>query len=271
MLYLVLGLVLAAFGLLITALTTANTLFAWLSVVVSVLAAGVLVFDWLAGRRRKWDAEDAADDDHSARLERPLGDESRPLTETVQEAREEPAREPERAGPGRTAPAGRAPARERVERAHTEPAAALLADEPATPDTPAAPAEPVHNGEPAREPVVEPVVEPVREPVGEPDREPADGRYARLAGRQPREEPVADEGEPGEEQTDASDLLAVADLGYEVRVVDERPRYHLATCRYLHDKPTIPLPVSEARQLGFTPCVRCGPDATLAARHRATR
>ena len=38
--------VLAAFGLLITALTTANTLFAWLSVAVSVIAAGLLALGW---------------------------------------------------------------------------------------------------------------------------------------------------------------------------------------------------------------------------------
>lgn len=51
MLYIVLLLVLAALGLLITALTTANTLWAWVSVVLSVAAAGVLVADWLSHRR----------------------------------------------------------------------------------------------------------------------------------------------------------------------------------------------------------------------------
>jgi hypothetical protein len=82
---------------------------------------------------------------------------------------------------------------------------------------------------------------------------------------------VVDTGEPGEEPTDASDLLVVAGLNAEVRVVDEHPRYHLATCVWLANRPTIPIPVSEARQLGFTPCSRCGPDSTLAARHRAGR
>jgi hypothetical protein len=264
-LYLVLGLVLAAFGLLITALTTANTLFAWLSVAVSVLAAGLLVFDWLIGRRRAREAEEEAADDHSAHVERPFADESRPLTETARggPAREEPAaREPERSRTGRAG-------RERVEPAHAEPAGALLAEEPAEQTEHVAPveqtaaAEPVHADEPWLD-------EPAHEPELSEPEEPADVRYARLAGRQPREEPV-EEGEPGEEQTDASDLLAVAGLGYEVRVVDEHPRYHLDTCRYLADKPTLPLPVSEARQLGFTPCVRCGPDGVLAARHRATR
>ncbi len=88
-------------------------------------------------------------------------------------------------------------------------------------------------------------------------------------------EPAADtqelQGEPGEEPTDASDLLVVSGLGVEVRVVDEHPRYHLASCAWLATRATIPIAVSEARQLGFTPCARCGPDARLAAAHRAAR
>jgi hypothetical protein len=83
--------------------------------------------------------------------------------------------------------------------------------------------------------------------------------------------PVDPDREPDEEPTDASDLLVVAGLSAEVRVVDEHPRYHLATCTWLGPRPTIPIPVSEARQLGFTPCARCGPDSVLAARHRAAR
>jgi hypothetical protein len=77
--------------------------------------------------------------------------------------------------------------------------------------------------------------------------------------------------EPAEEATDAADLLVVADLSVEVRVVDERPRYHLASCRWLGAKPTLGLPVAEARELGFTPCASCGPDGKLAAEHRAGR
>lgn len=180
MLYLVLILVIAAFALLIAALTTAHTVWAWVSVAISVFAAGLLVFDWLRGRRRvaatsaprQVDQADlgSGDVDHTESV--PVVDESPPLAEPV-----------------------------------------------------AAAAEP----------------------------------------------PPPDDEEPGEEATDAADLLIVSDLGAEVRVVDEHPRYHLATCRWLVDKPTLPLPVSEARELGFTPCVRCGPDAILAARHRASR
>jgi hypothetical protein len=74
--------------------------------------------------------------------------------------------------------------------------------------------------------------------------------------------------EPVEEDTDAADVLVVTDLDAEVRVLDERPRYHLANCRWVGDRPTLPLPVREARQLGFSPCALCTPDAVLAARHR---
>lgn len=81
--------------------------------------------------------------------------------------------------------------------------------------------------------------------------------------------PADPDGEPAEEDTDAADLLVVTDLGVEVRVVDERPRYHLAACTWLAGRPTLGLPVSEARELGFTPCAVCTPDRTLAAAHRA--
>ena len=60
----------------------------------------------------------------------------------------------------------------------------------------------------------------------------------------------------------------VSGLDAEVHVIDERPRYHLAKCPWVGGRPTMPLPVSEARQLGFTPCAVCGPDAVLARRHR---
>lgn len=255
MLYLVLGLVLAAFGLLIAALTTANTLFAWLSVAVSVLAAGLLVFDWLAGRRRAREAaEEAEPDPVLARPERPFGAQTPPLAETAGggSARAEPLRSaPAAVPPERPGPVEPEPVERDLEPAvFAEPPEKSPAEAPAEPPVERAP-EP-----PAELPAERPAEQPVEQPAG--------SRSARP--------PAAEEvGEPGEEQTDAADLLVVADLRFEVRVVDEHPRYHLATCGYLHDKPTIPLPVAEARQLGFTPCVRCGPDATLAARHRATR
>jgi hypothetical protein len=182
MLYVVLGLVIAAFALLVGALTTANTLWAWVSVAISVVAAAILVFDWIRGRRR------VATTSSPRVVERP----------------------PTEAPPER----------------FTEPPA------------------------PAEITAIEGFGEP------EPDPEP-------LAHE------AIDSAEPDEEATDAADLLIVADLSVEVRVVDEHPRYHLAQCTWLTGKPTIPIPVSEARQLGFTPCARCGPDAALARKHRA--
>jgi uncharacterized protein (DUF58 family) len=170
MLLLVLLLVLAAFGLLVTALVSSAMLWAWLSVGVSVVAAIVLVVDW--SRRRA-----------VANAAPPVPAEPRPAPVTAEQEQA-----------ARTAPAVQA----------------------------ARPAE--GNGDP--------------------------------------------EAEPAEEDTDAADLLVVSDLTDEVRVVDERPRYHLAGCTWLATKPTLGLPVGEARQLGFTPCAVCSPDRTLAAARR---
>ncbi len=78
------------------------------------------------------------------------------------------------------------------------------------------------------------------------------------------------ETEPAEEDTDAADVLIVTDLDVEVRVLDERPRYHLTGCRWVGERLTLPLPVGEARQLGFSPCAICTPDAVIAERYRAS-
>jgi hypothetical protein len=154
MLFLVLALVVVAFGLLVTALATSAMLWAWLSVGASVVAAVLLVVDWRRRRRR------------SAHL-------------------------------------------------------------------------------------------PTAPPVAPPVADAADGDDLDL------------DAEPAEEDTDAADLLAVTELDTEIRVVDERPRYHLIGCRWLADRPTLTLPVREARELGFTPCAVCSPDRALAAAHRA--
>lgn len=74
--------------------------------------------------------------------------------------------------------------------------------------------------------------------------------------------------DPGQEATDEEDLRLVSGLEAQVLVVDERPRYHLGHCGWLRGRSTIALPAREARELGFTPCARCLPDATLAYRYR---
>ncbi|WP_370948299.1 hypothetical protein AB5J62_12105 [Amycolatopsis sp. cg5] len=198
MLYIVLVLVLAALGLLVTALITADSLWAYVSIGLSVLAGIILFADWL---RRK----------------------SRKSAETVEEP----------------------PAEEVTEEAEDAEQTALL---PTTGELDESAAED------AAETVVVPVVEP--EPEPEPVVPPVRAK---------------DEGDPGEEPTDAADLLIVSELDVEVVVVDEYPRYHLRACTWLADRDLIPIGVSEARELGFTPCVRCGPDAKLATAHRTKK
>jgi hypothetical protein len=108
----------------------------------------------------------------------------------------------------------------------------------------------------------EPVAEAEPEPLGEP---------ATPAVAEPSTGDLDLAAEPAEEDTDAADLLTVSELTVEVLVVDERPRYHLGVCRWLSGRPTLAIPVGEARQLGFTPCAVCSPDRTLAAAQRRAR
>ncbi|MEV2241338.1 hypothetical protein [Micromonospora sp. NPDC049891] len=92
--------------------------------------------------------------------------------------------------------------------------------------------------------------------------------------RQPPGSPVAEprerlsfadgyDDEPGAEETTAEQAARVARLADEVRVVDGRPRYHLAECPHLVGREHEPLPVAEAVELGFTPCAHCTPDSVL--------
>jgi hypothetical protein len=69
--------------------------------------------------------------------------------------------------------------------------------------------------------------------------------------------------EPGIESAQLGDLARAAGRDDEVLVVDGRPRYHVTGCAHLTDRESEGLPVSEAAELGFTPCARCAPVATL--------
>ncbi|MEA5363633.1 hypothetical protein VA596_29155 [Amycolatopsis sp., V23-08] len=213
MLYIVLVLVLAALGLLVSALITASSLWAWVSIGLSVLAGVILVVDWL--RRRRRSATPAA--------------EPREVPEPASaEPDEKPSlfTEPEK------------PAEE--DQTVLIPAAGELGDPADTPE-PDLPAE---------------APEPEKAPEAD----------APTAASVVEKEP--DEAEPGEESTSESDIALLADLDDEVVVVDEHPRYHLRVCSWVGTRDTIPIGIGEARQLGFTPCARCGPDATLVAAHR---
>lgn len=209
MLSLVLILVLAALGLLVTALVTASSLWAWLSIGASALAAAALLVDWLRRRAQQRTAARAAGE--------------------TSDVAEEGAEDTE------TAAGDDAEAADTVETATT----ADVTDTSDSADSAAAESD---------------TAERTPEPTEPPER-------AAVT----RDDPHTP---PGEEDTDAADLLAVSELDDEVLVIDEQPRYHLAECGWLFDKDTIPIAVSEARELGFTPCARCGPDATLAARAR---
>ncbi|RRO16071.1 hypothetical protein EIL87_13440 [Saccharopolyspora rhizosphaerae] len=74
--------------------------------------------------------------------------------------------------------------------------------------------------------------------------------------------------EPGEERSNAAEA---ADPDAEVVVIDERPRYHVRTCDWLGEADALPLTLVDARGLGFTPCARCAPNATIAAEPRRSR
>jgi hypothetical protein len=78
-----------------------------------------------------------------------------------------------------------------------------------------------------------------------------------------------DDAEPPDEPAAApvspADAVRLAALSTEVFVVDGRPRYHLASCVHLVGRDSEALPVSEAVELGFTPCSRCEPDTALLA------
>jgi hypothetical protein len=241
-LYIVLVLVLAAFGLLIAALTTANTLFAWASVLVSVVAAALLVTDWLKGRRAK-----ARGDERARPRSVTVGGKRRPRDE-----------------PGDDLDQYEDDFDEKFDDRFDD----RFDDEPLSGDLPREPSTPMSNL--AFEPPVK-----MELPGGPSDERTVITESVERPAERPVERPAEDaddfDAEPGEEPTDASDLLVVAGLSAEVRVVDEHPRYHLATCVWLGKRPTIPIPVAEARQLGFTPCARCAPDSVLAARHRAAR
>jgi hypothetical protein len=76
--------------------------------------------------------------------------------------------------------------------------------------------------------------------------------------------------EPAIQQVSTADAVRVSRMSTEVLVVDGRPRYHLAGCVHLLGRDSEPLPVAEAVELGFSPCVLCEPDSALLAnaRHR---
>jgi len=110
------------------------------------------------------------------------------------------------------------------------------------------------------------------EPALEPARAPSSGAPTVTIPTQgtPLESPPVDDDadppdEPAPQQVSAADAAKVGRMMTEVLVVDGRPRYHLPGCVHLLGRESEPLPVSEAIELGFTPCSLCEPDSALLA------
>lgn len=72
--------------------------------------------------------------------------------------------------------------------------------------------------------------------------------------------------EPAPQAVSPADVARLAGLRADVLVIDGRPRYHLPGCVHLLGRESEPLPVSEAVELGFTPCSLCEPASALLAR-----
>jgi len=91
--------------------------------------------------------------------------------------------------------------------------------------------------------------------------------------RQPPGSPASGAGglfadEPPAQPVQPTDLRRLAGLETAVHVMDGRPRYHLADCRHLRDRPAETLTVAEAVGLGFSPCGWCRPVTALLAEQR---
>jgi hypothetical protein len=140
------------------------------------------------------------------------------------------------------------------------------ASAPASSLPPVSPPGPAEGGRPAATDADAPAYreEVFREPV------PASAHAASVS---PSSSDMArvDRHDPPIEDVEVTDLLLVVDLKDDVLVVDEHPRYHLASCLFLVGRTAIPLPLDEARTDGFTPCALCAPDRHLADRERARK
>lgn len=276
MLYLVLFLVVAALAGVVAALITAEPLWAWVSIGISVLALALLLIDWLRRRPRRtgtlgttaYGSEEDSEPGETTEVMEVTDPEE--TYSAAHAAEDEEASETER-GTEVLEPAASVSGEQismNQEPAGAEPAESVSVDSPTTPAH--AEAVPAERSLPSEEadtevPSVERVAAESEAGLSPEGTGPEDGSRADAGSA------VEDDTTPGEEDTDAADLLVVSEIDSEVLVVDEYPRYHLEACEWLTARETIPVPVSEARDLGFTPCARCGPDASLAAKHRKKR
>lgn len=112
------------------------------------------------------------------------------------------------------------------------------------------------------------LVPPRREPVWADEPAVSLGVPAQALHERPLQDDIDDEDPPDEpvaQRVTASDAARVARMSADVLVIDGRPRYHVPGCVHLLGRPYEPLPVSEAVDLGFSPCGLCEPDSALLA------
>lgn len=74
--------------------------------------------------------------------------------------------------------------------------------------------------------------------------------------------------EPAQQLVSPAEAARISRMSAEVIVVDGRPRYHVTGCSHLTGRSIEALPVSEAVELGFSPCARCEPNNALLAAAR---
>jgi hypothetical protein len=124
---------------------------------------------------------------------------------------------------------------------------------------------------PAAEPGTVLVEDAPAEPATDPAQQPANGQSVEFDLDVDLDAPDDEEDppdEPAAQLVSPADAAAVSRLSTDVLVVDARPRYHLAGCVHLLGRESERLPVSEAVELGFTPCGLCEPDTALLAEAR---
>ncbi|HSV64316.1 MAG TPA: hypothetical protein VLJ59_00220 [Mycobacteriales bacterium] len=242
MILLSLALVLISLGLLIAGLAGASQDLVWASIIATMVAGGCVALVLL--RRRMAGGGGDTDEDAETAVDAETDEDTE---EVVADERAASPRQPSGTVARDTAEDAPAPSR-------------VIVRTPALPMAPAEPPGPVRLAGRIGSVVDEPTVKepPAGRPIGgEPvGGAPPGGSYPELAD------------EPPEEDVSARDALRVMALNSDVYVVDGRPRYHLRYCRHLAGREAVALPIPEARDTGFTPCSRCRPDASLAARAR---
>lgn len=242
--------VLGAIGLLVTGLVQADQDLVWASIAASAIG-GLAVLAASIQRSRALRRAVAAN--------KPMGEKPSPPRKGAAQAAVRPSNAAPQKGPAaEPKPEPPAPDADAVEgTVEAEPTAGTATlDEPRPQAAVPEPAVP----EEAAVPEDAALVEETPTGVAAPDQ------VVVSSGDEPEAADPADE--PPEEDVDMSDLLVIIDLTEEVFVVDLRPRYHLADCQHLRDREAVPIPINEARADGFTPCVLCGPDASLASAAR---